>query len=105
MLNIDYGIKQEARLIIAFESVADIPYRFNEGVGGVFNLASETPDVDIHCPVAAKVIIAPDLVEEGIPGEYAALVAGKESEQLVFFESELDEPFIEGNLTTGQIYY
>jgi len=103
MLKTGYRKKagEKVKLTIALEPVADVTYRFNEGVG----LAYETPDVDIHCSVAAEVIIASDLVEEGIPGEYSALVAGKESEQLVFFESELNKPFIEGDLTTGQIYH
>jgi len=90
---------------VAPEPVANIPYRFNEGVAGVLNLASETPDVDVYRPVAAKVIIAPDFVKKRIPVEDASLMTGQESEQLVFFEGKRHEPAVQGNLTPGQVYH
>jgi hypothetical protein len=49
---------------MAVEAVADVPHRLNKGMAQAqaFNLASEAPDVDINRPVAAEIIVSPDLV-------------------------------------------
>jgi len=88
---------------VAPETVANVPYRFNEGVAGVLNLASETPDVDIYRPVAAKVIIAPDLAQQSIASIDPTRMTGQESEQLVFFEGKRHEPAVQGNLAPGEV--
>ena len=45
------------------ELVSHVPHSFDEGVSGILDLAPESSDVHIHCPVATEVVIAPDLVE------------------------------------------
>ena len=50
--------------ILSFaEAVADVSDRLDKGVAGVFNLASQSADVDIHGSVAAVVVITPDFIE------------------------------------------
>ncbi len=40
------------------EAVTYVSYRFNEGVGGVLDLAFEPPDIYHNRPVSATVVVA-----------------------------------------------
>jgi len=87
------------------KSIADISYRFNERVIRVLNFASESSDVDVHGPVAAVVVIAPDFIKQGFTGIDTTPVAGHQFEQLILFESQFDKPASYGHLTRGKVYH
>ena len=56
------------------ELVADIPHCLNKGMGGVLNLAPKSSDMDVHRPIAAVVVVTPDLVQESFTGKDTASV-------------------------------
>jgi len=74
-------------LAVSTEPVADIPHRPDKAVAGVFYLATESPYVDIDRSVAAKVVISPNPVEQGITGKNTTGIACQEFKQLILFES------------------
>src|SRR3972149_2933081 len=84
------------RLLLSSESVADISYGFNENMRGVLDLAPQPGDVYIDCPIAAVVIVAPDLIEQLLPGKDVPSVARQEYKQLVLFECQSDRFLVEG---------
>ncbi len=65
-------------LDISLEPVAYISYCLNEGMLGVFNLTSESSDVDIYGSIATVIIIAPDLVEQSFTAKDPTSTAGQE---------------------------
>jgi hypothetical protein len=69
-----------------FKAVADVSYRSDEAMGGILNLASEPSDGYVHGSIATIVFVAPDTVEQRLPGEDSAAVTGKEFKELIFFE-------------------
>ena len=70
------------------KSVPHPPHRFYKGVFAPLDLGPEPADMDIHGPVAAVVVIAPDLIEQGLTGKDPAAVGGKEYQEPVFREGE-----------------
>ncbi len=49
-------------LAVLRKAVADITHGLDKDLPGDFYFASEPPDMHIHRPVAAKIIISPDLI-------------------------------------------
>ena len=74
------------------EAVADVAHGLDEGVAAVFDLAAETPDVDIDSPPAAVEIVTPDAAEQHLAGADLVLVKRQEPEQFVLLVGELDRP-------------
>ena len=72
---------------------------------GVLYLAPQSPDVDVHRPVAAVVIVAPHPVKQSIPGIHAAFVDRQEPEQFVLPEGKFHHPVADGYLTAGGVYH
>ena len=60
------------------ELVSNISHGLNIGIGGVFELASESPYVHIHCPIATVIVISPDLIEQSLSGKDFTFVAHQE---------------------------
>jgi len=76
-----YDAKTTHKLLyVLCEAVAYVSYRFDESMGSILNLTPEPSDMDIHGSIAAIVIVAPDTVEQRLPGEDAAAIAGQKFE-------------------------
>src|ERR1700722_3637808 len=89
------------------EPVADVPHGADERLVLGAELGPQPPDVDVHRPGAAEVVIAPDLLQEVRPGEYPAGVLREELQQLELLEGEVEHPAAQprrvGGLVDGQV--
>jgi len=63
----------------------------------------ESADVDIYCPVPAVVVVAPDLIEQGLAGEDPAAVGGEECQEFVFREGEGEGLTIERHFPSSEV--
>ena len=55
----------------------------------------QTADVDVDGARAAEVVVAPDLLQQLLPGEHAAGMLGQELEQLELLECEIESAALE----------
>ena len=76
------------RWLFPNKAVADISHSIDINVRLVFDFASESTYMDVYRPIPAKIVFAPDLIEQGIAGENPAGMAGEEFQQFVFLERQ-----------------
>ena len=90
------------------EAVADVAHRPDQCFVLAAELGPEPPDVDIHGPGTAEVVIPPHLLEEVRPGEDPPRVLGEELQQLELLEGQVERPaaqpggvggFVDGEVT------
>src|SRR5580693_689199 len=72
------------------EPVANVADRADQRLVLRAELGSEPPDVDIDCPGATEVVVAPYLLEQLRPGEYAPRMLGQELQQLELLEGQVE---------------
>lgn len=76
---------------IRFRLVANAPHGL-DAAARLPQLLTQGADVDIHCAAGAVELIAPDGVEQLVPGEYGPRMLHQKGEQLEFLQGEGDFP-------------
>lgn len=90
-------------LDVSLESVAYVPDRFHVYLSGFFDLRSKPPDMHVYRPVAAEILIAPDLVKQNLAGKNSAAVGSQELQQFILAEGKFHRRASQGNLAAGSI--
>ena len=61
------------------ETVSHVSNGLDEEMVGIFHLASQSADVNVHGACAAEVVVFPDTVEEGLTGIDTSRIGGEQA--------------------------
>jgi len=76
------------KLCLLAELVPDIPHGLDIVVCIIAKLASKSPYMHIHSPIATIIVISPGLIEQSISCKNPAFIPGEEFKQFVFLEGQ-----------------
>jgi len=82
-----------------FEFIPYVAHCIDKCMNGVLDLAAQPPDMYVHRPVPAVIIVAPHLIEQSFACENPALIGCQQPEQFILLEGQRQKAAGQLNLT------